>query len=1172
MSSLLRPSRLVLTALFFLCVPRVFAQAPVITAISAPRQVVTKGQSLTLSITATGATAYQWKRNGIAISGATAASYTITAAQPVRDNGWYQAVAVNASGSSASAAVFVLVRPVSTQVVAWGYGEYTQTAAMTSIDAVAIAAGYYNTTAVRAGGTLYSWGGFYVLPEGLTNLVAVATGHSSDTNTQFLALLADGSVAEWNGGGEAQYTIRSGLSGAVKVSVGHGHSLALKSDGTVVAWGSAENGATSVPAGLSGVVDIAAGKNYSLALRSDGTVVGWGANSVGQSTVPAALANVSAVAAGESHGLALKRDGTVVAWGYNEFGQATVPTDLAGVVAIAAGSQHSVALKSDGTFVGWGLNYSGQLSPPVGLNSIIQIEAGAVHTVALRDSSDDTVPIITAQPANVAAFKGQGVTLSVVASGGTSVLAYQWRKNSVPLAGATNPTLRFSRVAADDTGNFDVVVANQLGSITSQAAVLTANSTPAVSTNVTGRHLVTTGQSLNLVATAAIPGPISFQWLRNGLVIPGATNATFALAAATWRDAGTYQVLATNNVGPAASAPIFAVITQPTQFRVWGYNYNGELDVPASLSNVGAVAAGTYHTLVLKYDGTVVAWGRNDSGQCNVPAGLNNVVRVAGGDNYSMALRGDGSVTCWGRINYAPTGATDVVAIGAGDNYAMAVKVDGSVVAWTESNIASDIPSGLANVVSVSGGSGRRLALRSDGTVAAWGVNAPQIPVSLANVRSLDAEGYFAIKTDGTVVYLGAGSSTLPAGLTNVLAVSTRLASYAHKSDGTLAFSTGTFSGNPVPLTPSGLGNVIEVSVGTYHAVALRDVSGDVAPVITIQPSNRTAAVGSNATFSISATGAPQPEYQWQRQAAGSGSFSNLSDGGNTFFVKSASLSVTASSLAASGDQFRCVVANYLGNVTSTAATLTVTQAPAITSANSTTFTAGQAGSFTVTATGTPAPTFAFLGGIPGWVALNASTGVISGTPDTTASPFTLTIQASNSAGTTTQTFTLNVAPASGLANLSSLFFMTVAGANSTFTITGPGTKTVLIRGVGPTLSSFGVSGVLADPQLQLFTPTGVVLASNNDWGNSAQLAAAFAQVGAFSLAANSKDAALLIPLGAGTYTVSFSGVNATTGNAFLEIYDTGGSADTKLYYLSLKTFVSCGLTVGFVSADPPVS
>lgn len=91
---------------------------------------------------------------------------------------------------------------------------------------------------------------------------------------------------------------------------------------------------------------------------------------------------------------------------------------------------------------------------------------------------------------------------------------------------------------------------------------------------------------------------------------------------------------------------------------------------------------------------------------------------------------------------------------------------------------------------------------------------------------------------------------------------------------------------------------------------------------------------------------------------------------------------------------------------------LSLSSSPAITSANSTTFTEGYAGNFTFTATGNPAPTFSATG-LPPWASLNAMTGVLSGTPPTaTGGPFTLTITATNgNSPNATQAFTLDVQP-----------------------------------------------------------------------------------------------------------------------------------------------------------------
>ena len=71
----------------------------------------------------------------------------------------------------------------------------------------------------------------------------------------------------------------------------------------------------------------------------------------------------------------------------------------------------------------------------------------------------------------------------------------------------------------------------------------------------------------------------------------------------------------------------------------WGSNNKGQTRVPAGLSGVVAIAAGVFHTVALKQDGTVVAWGKNDDGQTTVPAGLSGVVAIAAGYEHTVALK-----------------------------------------------------------------------------------------------------------------------------------------------------------------------------------------------------------------------------------------------------------------------------------------------------------------------------------------------------------------------------------------------------------------------------------------------------------------------------------------------------------------------------------------------------
>jgi hypothetical protein len=117
------------------------------------------------------------------------------------------------------------------------------------------------------------------------------------------------------------------------------------------------------------------------------------------------------------------------------------------------------------------------------------------------------------------------------------------------------------------------------------------------------------------------------------------------------------------------------------------------------------------------------------------------------------------------------------------------------------------------------------------------------------------------------------------------------------------------------------------------------------------------------------------------------------------------------------------------------------------------------------------------------------------------------------------------------------------------FKIAGSGTRPLLIRGIGPGLSPFGVTGLLNDPTLQVFDDSNRLVASNDNW--NASLASTFAFLGAFGLPENSNDSALLVTLNAGaSYTVWLSGAGGGVGEALLEIYevtDPGGNGSTDI-------------------------
>jgi hypothetical protein len=131
------------------------------------------------------------------------------------------------------------------------------------------------------------------------------------------------------------------------------------------------------------------------------------------------------------------------------------------------------------------------------------------------------------------------------------------------------------------------------------------------------------------------------------------------------------------------------------------------------------------------------------------------------------------------------------------------------------------------------------------------------------------------------------------------------------------------------------------------------------------------------------------------------------------------------------------------------------------------------------------------------------------------------------------------------------------------FVVAG-GSKPVLMRGIGPALAGFGVSGSLPDPKLDL-ARGGAAVASNDNWTSAA--GDLFARVGAFALNAGSRDAALVATLEAAGYTAQLTDVAGAAGVALLELYDTATESGGRLVNVSARSQVGTGgaiLIAGF--------
>jgi len=206
------------------------------------------------------------------------------------------------------------------------------------------------------------------------------------------------------------------------------------------------------------------------------------------------------------------------------------------------------------------------------------------------------------------------------------------------------------------------------------------------------------------------------------------------------------------------------------------------------------------------------------------------------------------------------------------------------------------------------------------------------------------------------------------------------------------------------------------------------------APSITAQPASTSVTAGGSASFSVAATGSPAPAYQWQK------------GGTDITGATSATLSLTNVQNTDAGT-YDVVVSNSSGSVTSASATLTVNAvatAPAITSQPAAmTVTAGGSASFTVTATGSPAPTYQWQKG--GAAIGGASSASLSLTNVQSSDAGTYSVVVSNSAGSVTSaSATLTVNPATAPATAPSITTQpasttVTAGGNASFSVTATG-------------------------------------------------------------------------------------------------------------------------------------
>lgn len=331
---------------------------------------------------------------------------------------------------------------------------------------------------------------------------------------------------------------------------------------------------------------------------------------------------------------------------------ATAPVFKLGAVSAGDASGYSVQIS----------NAAGSVTSDA---ATLTVSAGAPAAVA---------PSIVTQPVSATVNAGNTATLAV-GVGGSGPFSYQWLHGGQAVAGATAAFYSVASAAAGDAGTYSVQVSNAAGNVTSGSATLTVvAAAPPVGVTVTTHpspQVQAPGGSAIFAVAATGSGPISYQWLKDGLPIVGATSAVLNLSGLSGAHVGSYAVTLSNALGSVTSNA-------------------------ASLTVLGAPVIHTQPAAATAHEGATATFSVQASGTGLMVQWTRNQVAIGGATSASYT--------------------TPALALSdSGDTYAVVV-FNGAGVAISQGAVLTVTAATVSIGGTVSGVTGTGLALRNNGT------------------------------------------------------------------------------------------------------------------------------------------------------------------------------------------------------------------------------------------------------------------------------------------------------------------------------------------------------------------------------------------------------------------------------------------------------------------------
>ncbi len=814
-------------------------------------------------------------------------------------------------------------------------------------------------------------------------------------------------------------------------------------------------------------------------------------------------------------------------------------------------------------------------------------------------ATEHVPPLVTAHPAAVTDYAGSDVGFAVQAEGDSP--HFQWFKDGVPIAGGSSPAagqsvLIVPRIKASDAGTYHVEVSNTLGTVSSRGAKLTVLSAqtpifrdqPASYTGVPGDSvtLSVNMQSVSaLYSSFGVNGSFTFQWFKDGIALPITTDTyTFTPKES---DSGKYFVRATSPAGISADSKTATVsikpgaepliTSQPGDFLM-DASYDEGLRLFGVALEVQARRAATT-------PGTPVWSLLSASGPTQMGFTPGTYVVTATKDGVtetSPTFTGGFLPVTIPVLVRQPTGLTVEIGDSVGLNVSAGANAH-TTCQWSKDGV--DIP-GATN-------DGLRIDVRTNADVGTFRVAVTSslgTSVSEPVVVDIRRPAAPAITTqpqpaaakpgDYVHMYGGAvGGNVHYQWLKNGAPI-TGATYYTLILGPVTASDTAAYS--YVASNGSGLSSTSQAA--TLHVITDRP------PAITLQPTDQSAVNGGDATFAVGATGGPLPDrYQWRRNGVDipgatdaelrlhqvqSGDVADYSvvayNPNGSATSMSARLHVDTSGrlinvatrahvgngddvliagFVISGTKPRTLLIRGVGDQLSQFNVHGVLRNPILNVYRSDSTIVDSSDNWADGDDFDPAR----LARVAKLRAAEKESGAFAlseGSSDAaliaTLAPGSYSAKVSGYVNTTgvalVEIYELGAPANDRLINLSCRSYVgtgeevVIPG----LAIRGSSPRRVLIRAVGPGLTAFHISGLLADPQLTVYHGSDPIT-SNNDWsdkGDPARIRDAGSKVGAFPLDPGSKDAAVLLDLDPGSYTIKVSGVNDTTGVALVEVYE----------------------------------